>query len=91
MVVAVVRATGRSCHEVYERGSTAAAPEGATEAHEKTGGASSSNSWSRDLVTAGEADIVVTTELVISSGLLVITAWFVLLPFSDRLPLGLSS
>ncbi|MFS7984975.1 hypothetical protein Hanom_Chr11g00992941 [Helianthus anomalus] len=68
MVVAMVGATGRSYHEVYERGSMAAAPEGVVKALEKPGGASASNSWSKDLVTAGEAGTVVTTELVISSG-----------------------
>ncbi|MFS7997091.1 hypothetical protein Hanom_Chr12g01137661 [Helianthus anomalus] len=61
MVVVVVGATGRNYQEVYERGSTVVAPEGATDALEKPGVASASNFWSRDLVTAGEAGIVVTT------------------------------
>ncbi|MFS7931205.1 hypothetical protein Hanom_Chr04g00353281 [Helianthus anomalus] len=74
MVVVVVRATDRNCHEVYARGSTAAISEGVTDAFANPGGASSSNSWSKELVMAGEADIVVTTELVTSNGLLVITA-----------------
>ncbi|MFS7918108.1 hypothetical protein Hanom_Chr03g00196991 [Helianthus anomalus] len=76
MVVAVVGATGRSCHEVYERGSTAAVLVGAIEALANPGGASASNSWSKDLVMAGEAGMVVTAELVTSNGLLVIVAMF---------------
>ncbi|MFS7963034.1 hypothetical protein Hanom_Chr08g00733421 [Helianthus anomalus] len=75
MVITVVGATGRNCKEVYERGSTAVVPDGATETLANPGGgASTSNSWSRDLVMAGELGLVVTTELVTSTGLLVITA-----------------
>ncbi|MFS7946611.1 hypothetical protein Hanom_Chr12g01129101 [Helianthus anomalus] len=53
MVIVVVSATGRSCQEVYERGSTVVVPEGATKALANPGGgASTSNSWFRDLVMA---------------------------------------
>ncbi|MFS7889770.1 hypothetical protein Hanom_Chr00s000005g01610961 [Helianthus anomalus] len=72
-VVAAVGTTGHSCQEVYERGSTAVVPDGATEELANPGGgASASNSWSRDIVMAGEAGMVVTTELVTSNGLLVV-------------------
>ncbi|MFS7939048.1 hypothetical protein Hanom_Chr05g00447041 [Helianthus anomalus] len=80
MVVVVVGPTGRNCHEVYARWSTTAIPEGVTEAFANPGGSSASNSWSKDLVMAGEAGMVVTTELVTSNGLLVITAWFSVVP-----------
>ncbi|MFS8004615.1 hypothetical protein Hanom_Chr13g01227901 [Helianthus anomalus] len=75
-VVVVAGTTGRNCHEVYARGSPAAAQEELTEAFANPSGASASNSWSKDLVMAGEAGMVVTTGLVTSNGLLVITAWF---------------
>ncbi|MFS7986761.1 hypothetical protein Hanom_Chr11g01014091 [Helianthus anomalus] len=74
MVVAAVGTTGRNCQEVYERGSTVVVPEGEIEELANPGGgASTSNSRSKDLVMEGEADIVVTTELVTINGLLVVT------------------
>ncbi|MFS7895713.1 hypothetical protein Hanom_Chr00s003278g01711201 [Helianthus anomalus] len=62
MVVVVVGTTGHSFQEVYERGSTVVIPKGPTETLANPGGgASASNSWFRDLVMAGETDMVVTT------------------------------
>ncbi|KAF5761308.1 hypothetical protein HanXRQr2_Chr16g0763561 [Helianthus annuus] len=75
MVAAVVGAIDRSCQEVYERGSMAVVPEEVAEVFANLGsGASASNSRSRDLVTVGEAGMVVATELVTNNGLLVVIA-----------------
>ncbi|KAF5760266.1 hypothetical protein HanXRQr2_Chr16g0751421 [Helianthus annuus] len=74
LVPVVVGTTDRNCKEVYGKGSTAVVLEDAAEVTAKLGsGASTSNSRSRDLVTAGETGMVV-TGLVSSNGLLVIIA-----------------
>ncbi|MFS8024273.1 hypothetical protein Hanom_Chr16g01461281 [Helianthus anomalus] len=71
----VVGSTDRNCQGVYERGSAAVIPEEAVEVLANPGGGTSaSNSRSRDLVTAGEAGMVVATELVTCNGLLVFIA-----------------
>ncbi|MFS7948946.1 hypothetical protein Hanom_Chr06g00565801 [Helianthus anomalus] len=70
LIPAVVGITDRNCKDAYEKGLAAVVPEETTEVPAKPGGASASNSRSRDLVMAGEADMV-ETELVSGNGLLV--------------------
>ncbi|MFS7919556.1 hypothetical protein Hanom_Chr03g00214011 [Helianthus anomalus] len=74
LVPIVVGITRRNCKEVYGKGYAVVVPEETTKVTAKAGGgASTSNSRSRNLLTAGEAGMVV-TGLVSSNGMLVIIA-----------------